>query len=428
MPRPPDDILPVHRLDITEPFPGVDYWATGCGDGNIVKLQINRLELLLAIGATPSPQTEVSRHIRAVAVQLGVSTGKALAYSDIGTMFARCPEIGRALSCGAFSFDHMRVLADAVGPVADEHITAVDRAIYRLLTPVRPRQVVPGVYVLRRQVAEIIAEIAPEARPSEPDGDGELPPPQAQLDFQVDDRDLTTTGLHITVPSDEGLGAVRIIDAVAEKLDCSRATAFIELLHGRAHAAGAVTVTLNCYRNLDTATMHLENTWLSGTATECWMARVTELCVAGHSEVDGYTNTTHQRATIAGRDGACRGPGCDKAAATAQIDHVARFDTDDPSARGKTATWAEHSLCPACHALKTRGIWDVTLNPDGTDHWTSIDDGHTVVDVPTGPLAQAVMTFDKRLHRKVRTLAEHNGKRLAHIAELEEVFATERPF
>ncbi len=38
-------------------------------------------------------------------------------------------------------------------------------------------------------------------------------------------------------------------------------------------------VTLNCYRNLDTGEMHLENQWLNGVATDTWMRRVTDLTV-----------------------------------------------------------------------------------------------------------------------------------------------------
>lgn len=342
--------------------PDGPFWATGWTKGTWCKIQANTLELLTAIGVTPGHRTEVSRHIRSVARQPGVSPGKAQQYCDIGIMYHRFPTIGSRLSCGAFSFDHLRVLADVTGGVSGRFRRLVDEAVARLLTPVRARQVVPGLRTLPRIVREMIAEIAPLAPPVDPEGEGEIPPPQAQMDFAVDERNDRSTTFVITVPTDEGTGVVRLIDAGATQLGSSRAVAFVELMHGRINKDGGVKVTLNCYRNLDTGAMHLENAWLSEAATQRWMAWVTSLCVAGHSEHQGRRNTAHQEDTIAGRDGTCRAPGCEEPAATAEIDHVARwtgeFTEDGTPTGGKTATWAEQSLCTPCHSLKTRGLLD----------------------------------------------------------------------
>lgn len=404
--------------NLDEPF-----WAVG-GLRTMfnTKKEINRLELAIAREAAPEASAEVSRHIRELSVGLGVSKGKALAYSDIGTMLDRMPGVTDCLQCGAFSFDHLRALADSVEAVADDRVASVEKELVLLLTPQAPRQAVPGVRTLRRLAQQVVAEIDPLARPIDPEGSGEVPPPGSQLDFGVDTRCDGATTFSITVPANEGLGALRVIDAVAAAGDCARAQAFIELVHGR---AGDVSVTLNCYRNLDSGRMHLESTWLHEVATQRWMERVTDLCVVGHSEVSGYTPSEHQRATDAGRDGTCRFPGCDSPAATAQLDHLARWTRDDEALEvweegGKTATWAMHSLCPGCHSLKTRGLFDVTLNPDGSDWWTSVADGHQYVTVPNGPLADAILDFDTRLHRKVKTLASHNEARLQRIAEIEE--------
>ncbi|MEJ6548671.1 HNH endonuclease signature motif containing protein [Corynebacterium sp. USCH3] len=382
------------------------------------KREINLLELDIAREAAPLPGMEVARHVRALSVGLGVSKGRALAYCDIGTMAGRMVGLRRCLQGGAFSFEHLRALADAVAAVDDQHLEAVERGLVDLLTPTMPRQAVPGVVTLRRMAQQVVAEIQPSARPLDPEGRGEPPPPHHQLDFSVDTRADAATTLHVTLPVDEGLGLVRIIDAVAAARNCSRTRALVDLVHGR---AGDVSVTLNCYRNLDSGRMHLESTWLHEVATERWMARVTELCVAGHSEVSGYSPSEHQRATVAGRDGTCRFPGCDRSAATAQVDHVARWvdaGEDGEEAGGKTATWAMHSLCPGCHGMKTRGLHDVTLNPDGSDWWSSVEDGHLYVSTPTGPLADAVLDFDTRLHRKVRTLASHNEARLRWLGDI----------
>lgn len=402
-----------------EAIPGVPFWSlSGTTAMGQYKRDINRLEVLIARDATPEPDTEVSRHIRRLAVALGVSKGKALTYCTIGTMFRRMPMVAEQIeqSC-VFSFDHLREIANAVEAVDDSYCEKLDLALCKLLSATKPRQAVPGVVTLRRMVAELVATIEPSARPITPECVGELPPPQSQLDFGVDDRSPASTTMTVTVPTDEGLGALRIIDAVAEALECSRAQAFIEVVYGR---ADKVNVTLNCYRNLDSGTMHLESTWLDDVATERWMARVTELCVVGHSGVKGRKPSPHQKATVAGRDAVCRFPGCDKAAAVSQLDHVTRWEEEDGTVTGgPTATWNLHSLCPGCHALKTRGLWDVTLNPDGSTWWTSLEDGHQYIDEPTGPLADAVMTFDKRLHRKVRTVAAHNRARQEHLEKIQ---------
>lgn len=400
--------------NLDEPF-----WAVyGQEQMFAARRNINLLELDIALGAAPESYVEVSRHLRKLSMGLGVSKGKALAYSDIGTMLYRMPRVEEQLRSGAFSFDHLWALADSVSAVAEENIGAVEAELVVVLTPTSPRQAVYGVRTLRRLAQQVVAEIDPLARPIDPEGEGEAPPPHAQPDFGVDDRCDGATTFYVTVPKDEGLGALRIIDAVAAARGCSRAQALIDLIHGR---AGDVSVTLNCYRNLDSGRMRLESTWLHEVATERWMSRVTDLCIAGHSEVSGYTPTKHQRAVDAGRDGTCRFPGCDSPAATAQLDHVARWTGGDgDGAGGKTATWAMHTLCPGCHSLKTRGLYDVTHNPDGSDWWTSVDDGHVYVSVPTGPLAEAVLDFDTRLQRKVKTLAAHNRARLDRIAEIEE--------
>ena len=48
------------------------------------------------------------------------------------------------------------------------------------------------------------------------------------------------------------------------------------------------------------------------------------------------------------------------------------------------------------------GLWDVTAAADGTEVWSSIDDGHVVVTVPTGPLADRRVTYAERAERRRR--------------------------
>ena len=366
------------------------------------KLHINRNEFDLAASCTPDPDDNVYRTADRLSRTLGITRSKALIYCDIGTMLTRMPHTRNALACGAFNIDLLRILADLTCTLDDTHLDAVDTEIAELLTPTRPHQAVPGPRFLRRQATAVIAAHQPDARPADPE-DPELPTPDLSLDFTVDSSDTDYTVFQITLPTDEAIGATRIIDAIAAAHNTSRATAFTELLHG---TAGDVNVTLNCYRNLDTGDMHLENHQLTGTAPDTWMRRVTDLTVPSHSTHDNRFATEAQKALIAGVDGTCRAPGCDNPAATADTDHIHRY-ADAPH----TDTREMQSLCRRCHILKTLGLTDYTRFADGTTIVSSIDDNHTVTTVPTGPLAHANLTFDRRLARKTRTRKEHQKLR-----------------
>ncbi len=47
------------------------------------------------------------------------------------------------------------------------------------------------------------------------------------------------------------------------------------------------------------------------------------------------------------------------------------------------------------------------------------------MDLPSGPLANAVLDFHTRPHRNVATREEHNRARLDHIAEVEKALQSQ---
>jgi hypothetical protein len=388
----------------------------------VAKIHANRADLAIAAACAPDPGAEVARTITGLATGLGITRGRALAYCDVGAMLGRLPSTAERLLCGAFDFSLLRIIADVTATVGTDHLPAVDAELAVALTPVRARQVVPGPRTLRRTVTEIVARHAPGALPPDPDDDLTVPAPDQQTDFSVDTRAEDVAGtstLHVTLPADEATAVVRIIDAVAVAHGVSRARAFADLLHGE---AGDVSVTLNCYRNLDCGTMHFENRWLSAVATERWMARVTDLAVPGHSETSGRFATDNQRALHTGVHGTCRAPGCERPAAECQADHIRPYD-DDP----RTTSWGMQPLCPQCHNLKTRGLHDYDVFPDGTTHITSRDDGHIVVTVPTGPMKDAILTFATRLQRRTAAREEHNAARETYRETTRAAAAAARP-
>ena len=400
---------PDHHLDPDAP----SSWAilTNPDPLSRAKTTANLLDLSLAAAVTPDGTDEIRRTTSTIARRLGITRGKALTYCEIGTMLTRLPATADAVAGGAFSLDLLRIIADVTCCVEATHLEAVDTELAALLTPTRPDQVIPGPVILRRGVTAIVATHQPTALPVDPEAQ-DVPPPALQTDFSIDTRSDDYTVFHITVPADEGIGVTRIIDAVADAHHCSRATAFTELCHG---AVGDVQVTLNCYRNIDTGQTYLENRWLAGIADDRWIRRVTHLTMPSHSAHDSRFITDNQRALLAGIDGTCRAPGCAYPAATADADHVHRFDSDHPANQDtpRTDTEKMQSLCRSCHNAKTRGLLDYTRHPDGTTSVTSIDDGHTVTTVPTGPMAQAITTFDQSLARRVAARAEHEQARQA---------------
>ena len=79
-----------------------------------------------------------------------------------------------------------------------------------------------------------------------------------------------------------------------------------------------------------------------------------------------YRPTAALRRIIDARDRTCRFPGCSRRAITCDADHAIAHGCG-----GRTRTDNLHALCRMHHNLKTHGLWSVTLNPDGTETWTS---------------------------------------------------------
>lgn len=77
------------------------------------------------------------------------------------------------------------------------------------------------------------------------------------------------------------------------------------------------------------------------------------------------------------RDRTCRFPGCRRASYWCDDEHAV------PAAEGGTTDPANvYALCRRHHRLKTRGIWTIKLEPDGTAVWTSRTGRRYVVPPP----------------------------------------------
>ncbi|MFF2452236.1 DUF222 domain-containing protein [Isoptericola sp. NPDC058082] len=79
-----------------------------------------------------------------------------------------------------------------------------------------------------------------------------------------------------------------------------------------------------------------------------------------------YTVPAALRDFLRARDGVCRFPGCTRAAARCDVDHVVAW-----SDGGRTVANNLAHLCRHHHVIKHQSTWHGVLGPDGTLTWTS---------------------------------------------------------
>ncbi|WP_306232365.1 HNH endonuclease signature motif containing protein [Agrococcus beijingensis] len=92
--------------------------------------------------------------------------------------------------------------------------------------------------------------------------------------------------------------------------------------------------------------------------------------------VDTHRASAAQRRWLQGRDGRCRGPGCDKSVLRADVDH-----TKDFAGGGLTTLGNLEHLCRSDHGLKHETRWGVEQLPGGVLRWTS-PIGQVIIDEP----------------------------------------------
>ena len=170
------------------------------------------------------------------------------------------------------------------------------------------------------------------------------------------------------------------LKAIARKHDCSLVDALLKLVSEKVD----VRVVLNVYSNADAPDYMDGAGSLSPMASERQATRVTSIrdLREGVAEqvADSYAVPAAMVAFVRGRDGTCRGPGCDVPAANCDIDHRIPFDQG-----GLTTPANLHALCRKCHNRKTDGVMKVIMDAQGADHWI-FPDGSVVVTLPGGPI------------------------------------------
>ena len=388
---------------------------------------INLNNARLAVACTPRDHECVGDVTTRLCVRLGLPEFRVIQLIDVGATFRRFPSLLKLAETGAYSIEIWRIVAQSLVAISDAHAPAIEADVYTALSPTRPNQAMLGHGTIRQRLKKIVKQREPLACPIDPadrpmlsddaneEGAEDALGNAARL--SIDDRPSDHTEFYLTLPKLEALELIQAVDGVRKKENCSRARALLSLVRGSATAE----VNLNLYRRVDIPDSQIwaAGTWLSPLATKEWMARVTHLQAPGKATTAGYTPTPLIRASVEGRDGTCRFPGCDVPAHKCQLDHVKRFLHNNPES-GPTDTSNLHCLCAKHHNAKTTGAWDVEISSDGVETWSSHGDGHTVITTPNGPLGR--FTFRHRAIKRTRRVVEFNQRKQQRNQEEEPPF------
>lgn len=383
-------------------------------------VQLNREHLAIAKLCAPSMNDIVDDITSRWAVRLGLAESRVSAYLDVGILLNTFPRIAEYLEQGHLSFEHARKFASCLECLPVEHRDVVEDRLLAKLQPTRPNQATPTVGRIRVLAQRIIQDIHPPARPK---NDKPLPPPPAPDEFQpeltMNSSHTGVTDFFLRLNKMDALELRSILEYVTAHDECTPGDALMKMIRGETTAE----ITLNIYRPVNNGTVGEAEEqeegsvwgagqWLPALVGKQWMDRVTHISAPGFERCNGYQPTPSIRASVIGRDGHCRFPGCDVPAESCDLDHVRRWDHEAPQGgESETSTDNLHCLCRKHHKLKTAGQWDVELHRDGHEVWTSHGDGHVVETEPGGVLKRH--TFDMRAVKRTKRLADYNVEREA---------------
>ena len=394
---------------------------------------INSMHVFLAYLTQPQWSEHIDDHTSRISARTGMTAWKAEQFALVGLVLPRFPRLNDIAMDGLLNFQLVHRMCELLMPVNTAKDEIIDHALVRLLQPTVRNQAMRTTKWIDDTLNQLINFVDPlavpipeddaSADPAEEDALSELLNSDASLlgdeeggddaqlqdpevrDFHYDNRDPNYTTFTLTVDALTGVELLKSIKNAAASNGITQGEAFLGLLRGSVTA----DVTLNLYKNtfgLPLEEVFGEGHWLTSAASDRWLERVTHLASTGTSSNNGYRPSAQTAAMVAGRDGHCRFPGCTVPAHRCQIDHVHRYDHNNPQAGGPTSTENLHLLCVKHHRLKTAGSWDVTLHPDATETWTSHGDGHSIITTAEGPLGRE--TFQHKAVRRTRVIHDYN--------------------
>lgn len=354
----------------------------------------------------------------AFGMRIGCTQGRAGQLMDIALMQEALPRLAYVLKVRGFMpRELLLVLARAILPFlavdADdpsldvtETLIEMEPELLAALLPSVDEQKIYGPYALLALLRDVIEQYEAMLRPPDENGDKEFTESLVITDdgssrgyvFGVMDRDKAW----------EIKSAVR---AVQDQQNCTEVDALLLLVRGQTTA----DVSLNLYCSLNGGRLwSVQTGWLSGTASQQWLGRVSNIRIISDSTSAGYRPTDAQIAFVRGRDGRCMFPGCSIDAERCQIDHIEPYNFDKPSAGGQTDTENLQALCQRHHNLKTDKLFEVIRYSDGRTVWSSTSSGIQATSIPVGPVhGPGRVSVSARLRRRSKVVRDYNEERVS---------------
>lgn len=259
----------------------------------------------------------------------------------------------------------------------------------------------PGATAIRNRVRKIVLKHDPEAAERDEDES------RRSLGFTP----ISGGGAKMLgyLPMAEAKAVEDALRSIARKEECSLIDALMHLISSKVD----VRVVLNVYQSEDKQPDYLDGAgYLSPRQSQRLLSMVTSERKMNEDlatqVTDAYVVPAAMAAYVRGRDGTCRGPGCQVPAARCDLDHRIPFDQGGPTTPANL-----HTLCRKCHNRKTDGVMKVVMDAMGADHWL-FPDGSIVVTTSDGPIrwpSRVSMNGQWRQNWEERSSARRENRR-----------------
>jgi Domain of unknown function (DUF222) len=336
----------------------------------------------LLVNATGHEATQIIGEELAAMTHItsGVSTDHVRLVEQIG---ATLPTSWEALDSGELTFEHVRQLAKSTQRCERRVAHAVDAqlvplAVERCWTPQK----------LAKEAEKAIIRIDPEgaadrAAKAKERADVRLFPGQDETAVLVADGDAVT--LQQVMDAIDARAAALKQQYQDLPIGACRFNALANLVLGEPAAVKpavevAITMDLTTWLGLNENPGELSGFGPISAETARALAQdasfrrlLTDPLTAQTLDLGTrrYRPSEPLRRFVAARDKTCQFPGCARRAIRCDIDHCTARNHRDPESGGRTDAKNLHSLCRRHHNLKTKKLWHVDINPDGSELWTS---------------------------------------------------------
>lgn len=334
----------------------------------------------------PGPDEQLENYAARMSAATGEShfTIKDSYIPGLGSLKEKLPRLVALQDMLAHvSMVSLRKIGERVSIIdSPEALAQIDAGITDFLTPTTPRQSMPTTRQITKKINELINLFDPEVFLDDDTGADENP--VAPGAFGIDDRKPGVTEFYLTLPKDMGQLLMKKVDAYAFHYDCSRATAFHELLA----KSGKVSVAMNLYtaKDIENAPVWMPGAgWLNEDGDTRWRSMITtyrDLDEGRLEETEAHDATAGLKAWTAGVHDSCAAPSSTTETEGTHIEHRVPHETGGPTALDNLSR-----LSQRWHNLKTEGHVRYLADPSTgiTVWWT--DEGHWTVSVPEGPLS-----------------------------------------